>query len=269
MNLKDKTLDYIKKNNTTKIPKFKKLPKHVAMILDGNGRWAKERGLSRSKGHRAGGENLDSLIDAVLEIGIPNISLFAFSTENWKRPPSEIKELWNLLSEFFETRLKRCLNLGVKVMTSGDISRLPQKTQNILEEIKELTKKNKNLIVNFCVNYGSQFEILRACNLILEKKILKENLLLKKKNNINNINNKTQKISLKEFEKHLYTYGLPPVDLLVRTGGEMRLSNFMLWQAAYSEIYITNTFFPDFDLPELIKALVWFSTRNRRFGDIK
>ncbi len=243
--------------SSIELPSFVKLPKHVAFILDGNGRWAQQRDLPRSEGHRAGGETLDILLDFVRKIGIPNFSLYAFSTENWKRPVDEIRSLWKLLEEFFTQRLERCHHLGIRVIVSGDTSKLPKSVRTIIEEVVEKTKGYKSLKANFCINYGSHDEILRACNLILKSRLTANEKLRKKK------------VTLKEIEKNLYTADLPPVDLLIRTGGEKRLSNFMLWQVAYAEIFITDTLFPDFHLSELINILNWYQERHRRFGALK
>jgi undecaprenyl diphosphate synthase len=234
-----------------------KLPKHIAVILDGNGRWAKLRNLSRSEGHRKGGENLKNFLDIILELQIPFISLYTFSTENWKRPQSEILSLWNLMEEFFSKYLSECLEKKICIKISGDITKLPKAKQKILLEAIEKTKKNKNLVANFCINYGSHQEILYAVNKIIEEKFQKFQH-----------DGKWKKINEKEFEKYLYTYPLPPVDLLIRPGGEYRISNFLLWQCAYAEFYFTDTLWPDFSRNDLYKALEWYSKRERRFGGL-
>jgi undecaprenyl diphosphate synthase len=237
--------------------KIDQLPKHIAIILDGNGRWAKQRNLPRSEGHRQGGENLKKLIDVILELEIPYISLYTFSTENWKRPKSEIQSLWNLLQEFFTKYLEECKQKQICIKVSGDISKLPKASQEILNKAVQETKKNKRLLANFCINYGSQQEILRAVNQIIQIKIEQY------KNT-----GKISDIKIKEFEKHLYTYPLPSVDLLIRPGGEQRISNFLLWQCAYAELYFTDVLWPDFSREELFKALEWYSGRERRFGGL-
>ena len=241
-------------------PALEKLPQHVAVILDGNGRWAKKKGLPRSAGHRAGGENLRRLLKKVVDLGIPLVSLYAFSTENWKRPPTEIKALWALLEEFFESYLPECLRLGIRIQISGSLSKLPAKSKKRIEEAVFKTSHCSKLIANFCINYGSHEEILRACNALIQKRLdLYEKGEGKKA--------KAQ-IKQKEFEDCLYTKGLPPVDLLIRTGGEMRISNFLLWQSAYAEIYVTESFWPDFSYENLIEALLCFEKRQRRFGGL-
>ncbi len=233
------------------------LPKHIAIILDGNGRWAQSRNLPRSEGHRQGGETLKKILDVMLEINIPYVSLYTFSTENWKRPKQEILTLWKLMKEFFSQYLNEAVQKGIRIKVSGDISKLPKENQNIINESISKTKKNKKLIVNFCINYGSHKEILYAVNQILITK-----LNMNKKNyNI--------KITEKDIERHLYTYPLPSVDLLIRPGGEHRISNFLLWQSAYAEIYFTNVLWPDFSREDLIKALHWFAQRERRYGGLK
>jgi len=237
--------------------KIDRLPKHIAIILDGNGRWAKQRNLPRSEGHRQGGENLKKLVDVILELEIPYISLYTFSTENWKRPKSEIQSLWKLLQEFFTKYLEECKQKQICIKVSGDISKLPKASQEILNKAVQETKKNKRLLANFCINYGSKQEILRAVNQIIQIKIEQY------KNT-----GKISDIKIKEFEKHLYTYPLPSVDLLIRPGGEQRISNFLLWQCAYAELYFTDVLWPDFSREELFKALEWYSGRERRFGGL-
>jgi undecaprenyl diphosphate synthase len=237
--------------------KIDRLPKHIAIILDGNGRWAKQRNLPRSEGHRQGGENLKKLVDVILELEIPYISLYTFSTENWKRPKSEIQSLWKLLQEFFTKYLEECKQKQICIKVSGDISKLPKASQEILNKAVQETKKNKRLLANFCINYGSKQEILRAVNQIIQIKIEQY------KNT-----GKISDVKIKEFEKHLYTYPLPSVDLLIRPGGEQRISNFLLWQCAYAELYFTDVLWPDFSREELFKALEWYSGRERRFGGL-
>ena len=240
--------------------KTERLPKHVAIILDGNGRWAKARGLSRTEGHRAGGENLDRLLDFIVLLKIPAVSLYAFSTENWKRPRPEVAAIWSLLDEFFRTRLHRCLENGIRIRTSGDLARLPAKARGRIEEAQAATAKMKRLVANFCVNYGSQDEILEACSRVVRARV---DLALAGKTG-----RAARNVGKKEFERELYTYPLPPVDLLVRPGGESRISNFLLWQCAYAEIYVTPVLFPDFDREQLVRALEWYQTRERRFGGL-
>ncbi|MFN3603461.1 MAG: polyprenyl diphosphate synthase [Leptonema sp. (in: bacteria)] len=235
----------------------KGIPVHIALILDGNGRWAQKRNLPRSEGHRQGGENLKKLIDEIFKLKIPYISLYTFSTENWKRPKKEIFTLWKLMKEFFYLYLQECIEKKICIKVSGDISKLPKENQQIIADAVFKTRKNKNLLVNFCINYGSHHEIVHAVN-----QIFTEKLEFYKKHGF------FKKITEKEIEKHLYTYPLPPVDLLIRPGGEHRISNFLLWQLAYAEIYFTDVLWPDFSKEDLLKALDWFSKRERRFGGL-
>jgi len=242
------------------MPSSKDVPRHVAIILDGNGRWARARGLPRSAGHRAGGENLDRLLDTFLKLKIKVISLYAFSTENWKRPAEEVRAIWKLLNEFFDARLDRCLALGIQIRTSGDLSRLPRSSRDRIERVVKATSHNQKLIANFCVNYGSQSEILQAAHRVLVKRLA---LLEQGK-----ARQARQPIKPAELEKEFYTWPLPPVDLLVRPGGESRISNFLLWQSAYAEIYVSPVLWPDFDDREVKAALAWYQSRSRRFGGL-
>ncbi|MBE7438529.1 MAG: di-trans,poly-cis-decaprenylcistransferase [Spirochaetales bacterium] len=242
------------------MPRFKRIPQHVAIILDGNGRWARARGLPRSAGHRAGGENLDRLLDTFLKLKIKVISLYAFSTENWKRPAEEIRAIWKLLNEFFDARLDRCLALGIQIRTSGDLRRLPAASRERIERVVKATAHNQKLIANFCVNYGSQAEILQAASRVLQKRL---DLIRQGKGKAAGA-----LIRAAELEKEFYTWPLPPVDLLVRPGGESRISNFLLWQSAYAEIYVSPVLWPDFHEQEVFTALAWYESRLRRFGGL-
>lgn len=238
----------------------KALPKHVAIILDGNGRWAKKRGFSRSEGHRAGAATVDRLLEYYLTLGIPYISLYAFSTENWKRPPAEISAIWRLLNEFFEKRLEFCREKGIRIRVSGNVGALPSESRRIVKKAIEQTSEGKGFTVNFCINYGSRAEILHAAN-----EIFKERMRFFRKGRLRSA---LKKIDEKEFEKHMYTYPLPDVDLLIRPGGEQRISNYLLWQIAYAEIRVIDVLWPDFTEIDLLEALVWYQQRNRRFGGL-
>lgn len=226
------------------------IPKHTAVIMDGNRRWALEKGKPKTVGHKYGVKTLLELIDISIEYKIPFVSLYAFSTENWKRPKKEIKTIFFLLSKFFNSHLKSLLDKNIRIIHSGDTKQLQVDVVDKIQKAVELSKNNKGLTVNLCINYGGKAELLRAINRI----------------NTNFSENKSRKISEKDIEKELYTYPLPAVDLLIRTGGEKRLSNFLLWQSAYAELYFTDTFWPDFGKAEFKKALSWFASRNRRFG---
>ena len=243
-------------------PNLTRLPKHLGIILDGNGRWAAKHNMPRSKGHQVGVEKLSELLKTVVILKIPVISLYAFSTENWKRPTSEIRSLWNLLQNYFQSRLiERCCQLSIQIRVSGDLSRLPSQSQRQLQEVMDRTAQNSDLIANFCINYGSQQEILRACHTLIQNRL---SLFQQGK-----IKQAVAQPKVKEFERYLYTADLPPVDLIIRPGGELRLSNFLLWQSAYAEMYLTDTLWPDFTVQELITILNWFQRRERRFGAIK
>ncbi|MBW7856928.1 MAG: di-trans,poly-cis-decaprenylcistransferase [Leptonema sp. (in: Bacteria)] len=233
---------------------------HVAIILDGNGRWAKSRGLSRTEGHREGGKALHRLLDRFLEENIGCVSLYAFSTENWKRPETEVSFLWNLMNEFFERHIDECRQKDIRIISSGDISDLPESNQKILKRSQEVTANCNRLIANFCLNYGSRQEITRAAH-----QVLLERLMLERTGKSSDAE---KPISIQEIESHLYTADLPAVDLLIRPGGEFRLSNFLLWQSAYTELYFTDRFWPDFSADDLRKALEWFNSRERRFGGL-
>lgn len=231
-------------------------PKHIAIIMDGNGRWATSKNLSRSEGHREGSIAIDRLMDSAMEFDLKYISLYAFSTENWKRPIAEIKAIFNLLDEFISTRLEKIKKNNIKVLHSGSESKVPlQSMKQIKRAIKE-TEKNTGIVLNFCLNYGSQDEILNSISLLIHDRISKNKDL-------------TKKIKKEELENFFYTYPIPDVDLMIRTAGEQRISNFLLWQSAYAEIYFTDCLWPDFDKKELKLALDWYAGRTRKFGGLK
>ncbi|MEQ9366173.1 MAG: polyprenyl diphosphate synthase [Leptospirales bacterium] len=236
------------------------LPRHIAIILDGNGRWAKARGLSRSRGHRAGGENLTRQIDFFLELGIPVVSLYAFSTENWKRPAREVNAIWKLFNEFFDRHLTHCVEKEIRVHASGNLAKLPAPSRRQIQKAVQRTAEFSRLTANFCVNYGSQNEILQAASAVLKDRLALQAAGQARK--------AAAPIQQAEFERQLYTHPLPPVDLLIRPGGESRISNFLLWQCAYSEIYVTDTLWPDFNEESLVEAIAWFQGRHRRFGGL-
>lgn len=234
---------------------FKVLPRHIAVIMDGNGRWATSRGLKRSDGHREGAVAIDNLMDSALELGLEFVSLYAFSTENWKRPVTEVKAIFDLLVEFISSRLDTIHSRGIQVKHSGSRNRIPKKALDSIDRAVTLTKKNKNLVVNFCLNYGSQNEILTTVDRVLEARKSRGKKL-------------DSPFTAKEFEKYLYTFPLPPVDLLIRTAGEERISNFLLWQIAYSEVYFTDVLWPEFDKEALWESLRCYEKRNRKFGGL-
>lgn len=229
------------------------IPTHVGIIVDGNGRWATKRGKSRSEGHLAGSKNLDSLCQYIFDRGIKVLSLYVFSTENFKRSDEEVNYLMDLFVKKFKKDFKTFSKKGIKIVFSGRREPLRQEILDIIDDITLKTKDNQNCILNFCLNYGSHAEIIDAC-----KKIV-----------IDSDNGKINVNKLDEdlFKKYLYN-DLPNLDLLIRTGGELRLSNFMLWQAAYAEFYFTKTLFPDFNDKEFEIALEAYNKRDRRFGGI-
>ncbi len=227
---------------------------HVAFIMDGNGRWAKRRGLPRHLGHKAGCERIIEIYEECLAQDIRVMSLYAFSTENWNRPKSEIDHLFEYLEILFKREIDRLVRDGSQVRTSGDLSRLPLKTQKIIEDAKERTKDCNNFYFNICLNYGGKAELVRASKLICEEV---QNGILK----IDDINEDV-------FEEHLYTKGLPNVDLLIRTSGELRTSNYMPWQLAYAEFTFPTVPWPDFTKEEFRKCIDEYYSRNRRFGGI-
>ena len=228
-----------------------KIPNHVAIILDGNGRWAKEKGLARSQGHEAGFENLKKLSEYIFSKGVKVLSVYAFSTENFKRSKVEVDFLMNLFVDSFKKYAKELKEDNVKVVFSGRrCTPLPKAVVKTIEECEEMTKNCSDGILNICVNYGGQAEIIDAVK------------------NIVNDGIKIEDINEELFNKYLYQ-DLPPVDLLIRTSGELRLSNFLLWQAAYAEFYFPETYFPAFASVEFDKAIVEYNKRNRRFGGIK
>ena len=226
-----------------------KLPYHIAFIIDGNGRWAKLRGLPRTAGHRQGVVAVKNTINNCYDLGIKEVSFFCFSTENWNRPKDEIDALFGMLRDFINDDIMPYKEKGIKFIVSGDVSRLPADLVSAIENAVEKTKECQKMLVNLCINYGGRFDILRAVNTLL--------------------NEKKESVTYKEFENALYTHEMHELDLVVRTSGEQRISNFMLYQMAYAELYFTKTYWPDFDKKALSEALIDFQSRNRRFGAIK
>ena len=228
-----------------------KMPKHIALIIDGNGRWAKKRSLTRSQGHKAGFENLRKHIDFVQEIGIKNMSVYCFSKENWNRPKEEVDYLMQIFDEMLDEFKNEYLTKDVRIIICGDMedSRIPEQIRRKAKEIMELTKSKTGFILSPCINYGGRQEILKAVNEIVASK--------------------ETNITTESFEKHLYTAELLPLDFVIRTSGENRTSNFMPWQTTYSEWYFPKKFWPSFTKKDLIKALNVYMKRNRRFGAIK
>lgn len=230
-----------------------KVPSHVAIILDGNGRWAKERGLTRSMGHDAGFTNLKNISKYILSKGIKVLSVYAFSTENFKRSKDEVDYLMNIFTSKFKSCIKDFNKENIKVIFSGRDKPLPNKVLKAMKELEEATKDNTKGILNICINYGGRSELVDTC-----KKISK--MVENKEISIDDIDEEL-------VSRNLYN-DLPDVDLMIRTSGELRLSNFMLWQNSYAEFYFPKTYFPDFDEEEFDKAIIEYTKRDRRFGNI-
>ena len=230
-----------------------KVPSHVAIILDGNGRWAKERGLTRSMGHDAGFTNLKNISKYILSKGIKVLSVYAFSTENFKRSKDEVDYLMNIFTSKFKSCIKDFNKENIKVIFSGRDKPLPNKVLKAMKELEEATKDNTKGILNICINYGGRSELVDTC-----KKIGK--MVENKEISIDDIDEEL-------VSRNLYN-DLPDVDFMIRTSGELRLSNFMLWQNSYAEFYFPKTYFPDFDEEEFDKAIIEYTKRDRRFGNI-
>ncbi len=228
------------------------IPRHVAIIMDGNGRWAKQRGLERVEGHRAGAVAVKNLVESLKQTGIRYLTLYAFSTENWKRSKEEVDALMELLVEFIDANLQLLMDNDVRLLVTGRIEGLPEKAREKLKEAIRKSAGNTSGTVIFALNYGGRAEIADAAKKIA-RKVLKGEI-------------DPDQIDEKLFAQNLYLPEVPDPDLLIRTSGELRLSNFLLWELSYSEIYVTDTYWPDFDLAELNKASDAFQTRNRRFG---
>ncbi len=228
-----------------------KVPRHIAIIMDGNGRWAVERGLPRQEGHRQGVETVRDIVRCANKLGISILTLFAFSTENWQRPAWEVNYLMSLPEKYFQSELPELIRKNVQVRLIGDATRLPRKVRKAVKDGSEATRDNTGMILNFALNYGSRSEILRAAN-----NLIKEAAAGKVKGRVDE----------KTFSSYLYTAGLPDPDLLIRTSGEKRISNFLLWQLAYSELWFTSVYWPDFSKLHLMEAVHDYQMRKRRFG---
>lgn len=229
--------------------KLYNVPTHIAFIIDGNGRWAKKRHLIRNIGHKYGVEAVKKTINACLDFKIKVASFFVFSTENWKRPQDEIDGIFKLLKDYLKSDLHLFNEKGIKLVVSGSKDKLPQDIILELDRAVESTQNNTNIIVNLCLNYGGRFDIINAVNNIIKDKL--------------------EAVNEQTFSKYLLTYPLSDPDLVIRTSGELRYSNFLLYQGAYSELYFTKTFWPDFNKRRLYKALKNYQKRNRRFGGLK
>jgi len=231
-----------------------KLPEHVAIIMDGNGRWAKERHLPRIAGHQKGAKVVHKIVKASSDIGIKVLTLYVFSTENWKRPISEVKFLMGLLGRYIRKEIAELQRNNVKIMFIGRLKELPDSIQTILKEAVEKTKNNQGLILNLAINYGGRQEIIDAVGKVAA--------------DLKNGSFKIKDLNEKNFSQYLYAQNLPDPDLIIRTAGEKRLSNFLLWQSSYAELYVTDTLWPDFNQEELLLALEDYNQRKRRFGGL-
>lgn len=229
-----------------------KMPRHIAVIMDGNGRWAKQQGKARVFGHKSGVESVRSTIETCTKLGIEYLTLYAFSTENWNRPKLEVKTLMSILVSSLKKELKTFQKNNIKLSAIGNLDGLPESAKNGLNDVIEKTKNNTALTLTLALNYGSREEIVNVIRNISEKVV--------------NNNLKIEEIDENVINNHLYTFSLPNVDLMIRTSGEKRISNFLLWQIAYAELYFTDTLWPDFRENHLYAAIIDYQNRERRFG---
>lgn len=230
------------------------IPKHVAIIMDGNGRWAKKRGLPRTAGHQKGVKVIEEIIKASADLGIKVLSLYAFSTENWNRPRYEINMLLRTLNTFLKNKTNELIKNNIKLVVMGDVDRFPNSIANLLIDVQDKTSRGSGLIINLALNYGARFEIIKAAKDIARQAV--SGML------------SIDALDEKKFSQFLYTKDLPDPDLFIRTSGEMRLSNFMLWQLSYAELYFCDKFWPDFSGSDFEQALTEYQKRERRFGGI-
>lgn len=231
------------------------VPAHVAVIMDGNGRWARDRGLPRWEGHRRGMESVRESVKAALEAGVEHLTLYAFSQENWRRPDEEIEALMGLLEEFVEREKEELLEQGVRARVFGELEHLPDAALAAVEELQSFTREAEELQLNLAISYGARAEIVQAARKLARKAVLGTL--------------RPEDVDEERFARELYTGGWPDPDLLVRTSGEMRLSNFLLWQVAYAELHVTPVLWPDFDRAEFHRALLEYQGRERRFGRVE
>jgi undecaprenyl diphosphate synthase len=229
-----------------------KLPRHIAIIMDGNGRWAKKKNLNRISGHIKGVDAVREIVTACRELGIKVLTLYAFSIENWRRPNDEVAALMGLLREYLSKEREEMVQNNIRLSAIGRIEDLPLEVQNTLRETSQKTEPCDGMILNLALSYGGRSEILHAVQGILSDF---------QKGKI-----KPEEVNLQRFSQYLWTRGIPDPDLLIRTSGEFRISNFLLWQIAYTELYVTETLWPDFDRKELLKAIAAYQSRERRFG---
>ncbi len=232
-----------------------RLPRHIAVIMDGNGRWAKLRGRPRIFGHRAGADSVKSIVDTCARLKIQAVTLYAFSTENWKRPRAEVSGLMSMLKRFLRSELKEVNRNNIRFQAIGNIGGLAEDVQKEIAAGMNATAENTGTILSVALNYGGRAEILEACKKAAQTKLA--------------YGDSIEDLTEEDIERNLYTHGLPDVDLMIRTSGEMRISNFLLWQLAYSEIYVTPTLFPDFRRGDIFEAILDFQKRDRRFGGVQ
>lgn len=242
----------LKEEDLLRLIKKESLPEHIAIIMDGNGRWAKQRRLPRISGHKVGMDSVREVITLSREIGIKVLTLYAFSQENWKRPRAEVNALMGLLQEYIKREIRTMAEKGVCLRAIGDIERLPRSARKMLNDAIEKTSDNKDLILNVALSYGGRSEIIKAVKMAHE--------------DIELGNISIDNLDEASFSKYLDTSGLPDPDLLIRTSGEKRISNFLLWQSAYTEFYFTDTLWPDFRRREMLLAIMDYQQRERRFG---
>jgi len=229
-----------------------RLPRHVAVIMDGNGRWATRRGLSRVEGHKRGKAAVQTIVETAAELGLEYLTLYAFSTENWQRPAGEVRALMSLLRRYLRTELHKLMENGIRLLAIGDLGRLPVAVRRELEDVIRTTRENAGLTVVLAVSYGGREEIIAAVRSLASAAVGGQISPLE--------------INEEAFTQHLWTAEIPDPDLLIRTSGEFRLSNFLLWQMAYTEIHVTATLWPDFGREEFLRALADYQGRERRFG---
>ena len=244
--------NFFKRNKRKHVPLITPKPQHVAVIMDGNGRWANSQGLSRIAGHKRGVDSVKSLIKSCITHEIPYLSIFAFSSENWNRSQDEVSALMDLLAQALETQTKKLNEHGVRLQLLGDLSRFSPRIQKLAAQAQDATSHNKKLIFNVAINYGGRWDIAQACRHLAKE--VKAGALL------------PEEITEDKISEHLSTKGMPDPDLYIRTSGEYRISNFLLWQAAYAEFYFTDILWPDFDEDAFTDALIKYTDRDRRFG---
>jgi undecaprenyl diphosphate synthase len=229
-----------------------RLPRHIAVIMDGNGRWARQRRLPRVAGHRAGIEAVREIVEVSARMGLEILTLYAFSVENWKRPQAEVRTLMSLLKEYVRRELRRLVEANIRFLAIGRIDELAPSVRRELERAMEKTGSNTGMLLNVALNYGGRAELVDSFNRLLDQQ-----------------NGNRVPVTEETISKFLYTAGIPDPDLLIRTSGEMRISNFLLWQIAYSEIYVTPTYWPDFRRRHLFEAILDYQKRDRRYGGIR